>query len=127
RAEFDDSQALAQLTAYRAALAGIPHAESVDIISVATRLGGGPLTGPAPALAEVDALQAALDELGAREAHPRVELEGGPAAITEAALLLAELAELDRRSQANSGPSFSFIEADPVDAGEALNAAEACH
>jgi SLT domain-containing protein len=49
RAEFDDSQALVQLAAYRAALAGIPQAESVDIITSATRLGGVPLLPRAPA------------------------------------------------------------------------------
>ena len=79
RAEFDDSQALAQLAAYRAALAGVPQAESVDIISVATRLGGVPLTGSDRALAEVDALQDALDVIDAEVARPRLELEAGEA------------------------------------------------
>lgn len=45
KAAFDDSGALAQIAAYRAALTGLPHAESVDIISAATRLGGIPLSG----------------------------------------------------------------------------------
>lgn len=44
RAVLDDSQAMAQLATYRAALAAIPHAETTDILSVATRLGGVPLT-----------------------------------------------------------------------------------
>jgi hypothetical protein len=79
RAEFDDSQALAQLAAYRAALAGIPQAESVDIISVATRLGGVPLTGSDRALGEVDDLQDALDVINAEVARPHLELESGDA------------------------------------------------
>jgi hypothetical protein len=111
RAEFDDSQALAQLAAYRAALAGIPQAESVDIISVATRLGGVPLTGAPTALAEVDALQDALDVIDAEVARPRLELEGGPEAVTEATLLAAELDELNRRSMLSIGVSFDEVEA----------------
>ena len=81
KAEFDDSMAMAQLAAYRAALTGLPRAESVDIISAATRLGGVPLTGRPPVAAqavpalsgvaetgELDALGAALNDLAAREA-----------------------------------------------------------
>jgi hypothetical protein len=45
RALFDDSQALGQLAAYRAALLGLPRAESTDITATATRLGGIPFTG----------------------------------------------------------------------------------
>jgi hypothetical protein len=119
RAEFDDSQALAQLAAYRAALSGIPQAESVDIISVATRLGGVPLTGAPTALAEVDALQDALDVIDAEVARPRLELEGGPEAVTEAALLSAELEELNRRSMLRIGVSFDQVEAARL-AAEAL-------
>jgi hypothetical protein len=43
-AEFDASRAIAQVAAYRAMLTGLPRAESVDIISAATRLGGIPLS-----------------------------------------------------------------------------------
>lgn len=43
RAVFDDSQALAEIAAYRATLLGLPNAESADIVSVSSRLGGIPL------------------------------------------------------------------------------------
>ena len=44
KAMFDDAQALGQLAAYRAALLGLPRAESTDITATATRLGGIPFT-----------------------------------------------------------------------------------
>jgi hypothetical protein len=44
KAVLDDGQAMSQLAAYRAALLGLPGSERVDIVSVASRLGGVPLT-----------------------------------------------------------------------------------
>jgi Transglycosylase SLT domain len=139
RVELDDSMAMAELAAYRAALTSLPHAESTDIISVSTRLGGVPLG--VPVRAEVDELQRALDALNVRDVRPRIALEGGPTALeeaeelygvlgglsweraepevrldggpeaaAEAAMLAAELAELDRRSRLNLGVGFEEVE-----------------
>lgn len=46
RAELDTSSAMAELAAYRAALLSLPHTETTDLLSAATRLGGVPLTAP---------------------------------------------------------------------------------
>jgi hypothetical protein len=50
RAELNTSPAMAELAAYRAALLSLPHTETTDIISAATRLGGVPLTPPSEAV-----------------------------------------------------------------------------
>jgi hypothetical protein len=118
RAEFDDAGALVSLAAYRAALAGIPGAEDLHVIASATRLGGVPLEGRAqpggglpPSIVQAEVLSSELAALDAQTAAPRVELAGGPEAVTEAALLNAELEELRRRALTNIGISFDEIEA----------------
>jgi hypothetical protein len=125
RAVLDDSQAMAQLATYRAALMGLPRAETTDIVSSATRLGGIPFTGgkvPVSITPEVTssaaarALAAELKALDTVTAHPRIELVGGPEAVTEATLLAAELKELDTRSRLNVGISFAEVEAARLEA-----------
>jgi hypothetical protein len=74
RALFDDSQALGQLAAWRAALAGLPRAESTDITAAATRLGGIPLTG----------------ERVPVQVTPVIEASGAPAGLAAAAQLMAQ-------------------------------------
>ena len=93
RVFLDDSQALAEIAAYRAALLGLPHAESTDIISVATRLGGVPLTGRplpvsvTPVLNEAAAareLSTELKALNAVPVRPEVDSSSIEAALDDA-------------------------------------------
>lgn len=140
KAMFDDSQALGSLAAYRAALLGLPRAESTDITASATRLGGIPFTGgrvpvevPVTAvpvetgagrLAMIKAMAAAMADLSREKASPQVELAGGQEALAEAVALQGELKVLqgeviESRLELTGGP-LAVEEADAL--GEALRA-----
>lgn len=115
RAVLDDSQALSQLAAYRAALLGLPHAETTDIVSVATRLGGVPLTPPGAAVpvavqpvVNVTALNRALSQDLAQQRFKAAM--GAAANPAEMAAAIAAYQEARRAAQDAVGEAVTEVE-----------------
>lgn len=89
----DDSQALASLAVYRAALSGFSGEEHLDLAASVSRLGipgvgeareRVELSGAPETEAQLLAISEMMDALTTRVAGPHVQLEGGPEALAEA-------------------------------------------